>query len=132
MNVSLSKTGKFEANFDEALPELKCGAPGQWTFDYSVKVDADDSHLSPEGFVIENGRIQTYFDNAYAKRQPVRSCELIACHAARAIGKRLVAEKISVKAVSVTISGTPGANLTAQWHRPVNRKGVKRSVEVVA
>lgn len=123
MKLSLEKSGSFQSNFQTGSIEGKCGLPMSNSYEYFVRVNGTDKRLSPEGFIIENSRIQSYFDNTYALVTEFRSCELIASKAAKAIGEKLVSEKISVESVEVTISGTPGAKLSAAWQKSKGKEG---------
>lgn len=115
MKLTLDKSGAFQTWFISGDEDRKCGLPDTSTFNYSVKIEGTDARLSAEGFLVENSRIQQYFDKTYKKVQPVKSCERIACDAARALGEMIRREGRDVVSVTVTISGTPGANLTAIW-----------------
>lgn len=115
MKLTLEKSGSFNTHFIPGHDDQKCGMPLVDSFNYDVSIEGSDDHLTPEGFLIENGRIQEYFEQAYRKRQPVRSCEQIACDAAKQLASLVEAEGSKVSNVSVTIHGTPGAKITAVW-----------------
>lgn len=117
MPLRLEKQGTFTTSFIGS-PEYKCGPEATTQFAYQLRIDATNESLSPEGFIIENGRLQAYFDNAYSRPQPVKSCERIAADACKAIGERLIRERISVQAVRCSIAGTGQTMLTATWFRP--------------
>lgn len=117
MKIELERSGKFRTSFLHGDIDGKCGLPDAQEFSYTVRIYGTDKSLSPEGFIIENSRVQLYFDRTYAHVKQYRSCELIASKAAEALGRKLVSEGISIDKVSATISGTPGAQLTAVWER---------------
>lgn len=117
MELCLEREGEFDA-IGMVENGQKCGALGNRHYRYYVRIDATDTNLSPEGFIVENGRIHQYFINNYAT--PGRlwraiSCERMAALAAMRIGQRLLSEKISVTKVTVTIFGSNAARLTAMW-----------------
>lgn len=118
MNLKLSRVGTFTSQF-LGSSDLKCGPPSIETFQYEVVIKATDEKLSPQGFLIEHSRIQTFFDKHYPDGTRVKSCELIAMHAAKTIGSFLQNENISVRSVSVTISGSPMAKINAEWIPPI-------------
>lgn len=117
MLLTLEREGEFDAvNMVET--QTKCGPLGLKHYRYAVKIEATDESLSPEGFVIENGRVHQYFINNYAnprRRWPAISCEKMAIKAAHTIGQQLQKEGISVTAVRCTIFGSNNARLTAVW-----------------
>ena len=115
MKLTLDKSGVFTTWFISGQEHRKCGMAATTAFNYDVHIEGTDKKLSDEGFLIENGRIQEYFESTYAMPQPVRSCELIACIAARALAELLKKDGAHVYNVTVTIHGTPGAKLTAVW-----------------
>lgn len=115
MKVTLEKSGSFHTYFAHGDLDSKCGMPASQEFKYDVKVEGTDEQFTPEGFLIENSKIQTYFDDTYRHRRFYRSCEQIACDAARDLAKLVSKEGAQVHQVVVTIHGTPGAKLTAVW-----------------
>jgi hypothetical protein len=118
MNLSLEREGEFEP-VGMRENNHRCGPIGSMRYRYHVKIDATDESLSPEGFIIENGRVQEYFVSNYCsgKEWDALSCELMAARAAVDLGLILVAEDISVLRVTVTVFGSNNAKLMATWER---------------
>jgi hypothetical protein len=116
MILTLEREGEFETK-GMVETQTKCGPLGLQKYSYAVKIEATDESLSPEGFIIENGRVHNYFITRYAsgKGFAAVSCEEMARRAAMEIGKQLVKERISVTAVICTIKGSNNARLTAHW-----------------
>jgi hypothetical protein len=122
MNLCLEREGTFEPkNMREH--DNRCGHVGLMLYNYAVRIDATDEKLSPEGFVIENGRVHNYFITRYCSGKPhvAVSCERMAVRAAMEIGRTLVKEGISVHTVTCTIEGSNKARLTAIWKRETDR-----------
>ena len=94
---------------------MKCDLAHIAVYHYKVEITATNESLSPEGFIIENSRVHSYFIEAYAKPVPVMSCEKVAMKAAEDLGEMLKAENISVVSVKATITGSNGALLSAEW-----------------
>ena len=118
MELCLEREGEFNpVNMRENM--RRCGQLGLMHYKYAVKIEATDANLSPEGFVIENGRVHNYFHTRYCSGRPwtAMSCENMASKAAMDIGRTLVKEGISVHTVQVTITGSNNARLTAVWKR---------------
>jgi hypothetical protein len=128
MNLSLEREGEFvPVNMVEN--NTRCGQLGHMLYRYIVRVEATDERLSPEGFVIENGRLHNYFLTRYCdvkKKFNAVSCERMAVKAAHEIGKTLLKEKISVTSVQVTIFGSNNARLTAIWKNDLKAKRTRR------
>jgi|SRR5277367_4527081 len=118
MILSLERDGEFDpVNMREQ--SNRCGHIGLMKYRYAVRIEATNESLSPEGFVIENGRIHNYFLTRYCSGRPWKaiSCENMASKAAMEIGRTLVKEGISVIMVSCTIMGSNAARLSAVWRR---------------
>jgi len=127
MNLTLEREGEFEpVNMVEN--SSRCGQLGLMHYRYFVRVEATDERLSPEGFVIENGRVHDYFLTRYCdpkKSFKAMSCERMAVKAAMEIGRTLVEEEISVTSVQVTIFGSNNARLTAVWKNGGRKRAKK-------
>lgn len=119
MKMSLEREGEFEP---VAMRENnhRCGPMGQMHYRYAVKIFATDGSLSPEGFIIENGRVHEYFVQNYCsgKEWDALSCEKMAAKAATDLGNIMFNEGITVVAVKVTIFGSNNARLIAEWVAP--------------
>jgi hypothetical protein len=85
-------------------------------YQYFVRINANDSHLSKSGFVMNNEEIQTYFDNRFGKLAPHWtgiSCELMALASARELCSMLLKEGIAIYSVVVRLKGSNGAWIEA-------------------
>lgn len=112
--LMMEKAGKFKPAFTPN-PASKCDLPEHDIYRFHCKVLATDEVLTPEGFILDNVKINEFFDTAY-NGLPQMSCERMAAHGARGIGTLLHGMGISVRTVTVKIGGSNGAWLTAQWH----------------
>lgn len=105
MKLSLDKTGELVVQ----------------PFPYRVHVEADQ--LNDLGYIIENGRIQAYFDNHNPETNchsgkaisGWSSCERIAIKAAQDIAQMVYQGGVNPRTVSVSIGGSGETTLTAYW-----------------
>src|SRR5215831_3359298 len=101
MKMELKKEGNFVAQFDGDC-ERKCDLSRIMAYHYCVVISATDDKLTAEGFIIENSRVQSYFDDVYDQPQPARSCELMARDGSVGLAQLMQHEGISVLAVTTT------------------------------
>jgi hypothetical protein len=118
MEISLTRAGSFHA--DKMVPNgHKCAAMHTKIYRYEVSIQATAVRLTPEGYVINNERVQGYFDERWGQLAPqpwdAISCENLALTSAREIGTELVAQGIEVICVNCMIEGSNGARITAKW-----------------
>lgn len=114
MTLNIECSGWFQATM-RGDPSFKCDLALINQYHYLVIIEATDERLSPEGFIIEASRVQSYFDQTYAVGEtgPVMSCELIARKTARDLCALLKRENVSVTKVNASIKGAHGAHITA-------------------
>ena len=114
MKLKMERQGQFIVNWTVSAT-TQCGVPGNNILSYRVKLETSDKHLDPNGFIIDNNKIQEYFVQTYGKVEKFVSCELIASAACRDFRKML----LNLWAIEVAISGNPTAAwLTAHWSKP--------------
>src|SRR5262245_40668250 len=71
-----------EGEFKGMRPSLQqCGKVGQVDYRYFVTIEATNKHLTPEGYVMENRWVESYFQNRYGPRRNCPSCEEMAQNA---------------------------------------------------
>jgi hypothetical protein len=115
MQVSLERSGQFHAVNMVPTP-CKCASMRTKVYSYFVRINASDSHLSREGFVLNNEEIQTYFDSRFGKNAATWqgiSCERMALASARELCQMLLRESVSLTNVIVRIKGSNGAWIEA-------------------
>jgi len=120
MKLVMSRNGAFNpVNMVGNILTDRCGQPHMKTLNYSVEIEATDESMSPEGFVIENGRIHDYFLKKFCSGRPWEaiSCERMAINSAMDIGRLLIRESISVISVTCTMVGSNEARIKATWQR---------------
>lgn len=118
MEISLVRGGSFHA--DKMIPNAhKCAAMHTKIYRYEVTIEARATRLTPEGYVINNERVQGYFDERWGQLAPepwqAISCENLALTSAREIAHRLKQDEIEVTCVRCMIVGSNGAKITATW-----------------
>lgn len=120
LELTMERSGEFKPAF-VAVPGHpgKCDLPTADVYRYHCEVKAMDTRLSPEGFIMDNARIQSFFEACFNGLTEM-SCERMASHAARNLGLMLLNERIEVTCVTTKIGGSNGAWLTARWV-PTNR-----------
>lgn len=108
------REGEFLANWTTMA--TKCGPlTAQPIYKYVCDITTAPQ-LDENGFILDNLEIHNYFVKTYSKQLPAVSCERMAAHAVKTI--RLMATRIQLPliSVSVSISGMPGAWLTATYN----------------
>ena len=117
MLIEITRSGKFRALRMQDNSH-KCGAMRSKAYEYAVKIEALDVHLTPEGFLINNENIHLYFQVNFGelttRNWDAMSCENMARKAAKDLRDMLLNESIAVICVSVSIKGSNGAWLTAK------------------
>jgi hypothetical protein len=114
ITFKMRRRGEFIANF--TTTKNQCGSGGQQLYRYVCEIEVGES-LDDHGFILDNYRVQGYFDREYAKPQIARSCERIADIAVGDFRTMLEEQGREIHRVSVTISGSDVAGLTATWKR---------------
>jgi hypothetical protein len=117
MLISIERAGRVRAK--NMIPNAhKCAAMSTKVYHYWCRIEASDTKLSPEGYVFNNERVQEFFENKFGmKAAPwdAISCERMALVSAQEICEQLLAEGIDVHCVKVTITGSNGAKITAEY-----------------
>lgn len=128
LELTMERSGTFKPKLIATPGHVgKCDMPTKDVYRYHAEVTATDEHLSKEGFIMDNARIQDFFDHAYNGMKEM-SCERMASFAARGIGGMLEKEHISATGCKVQIGGSNGAWLTAVW-KPSKKGSVSASAE---
>jgi hypothetical protein len=113
----LKRDGKFKAT--SMVPNNhKCGSMRSIVYTYSVKIKAAGSKLTPEGFVLNNELVHEYFIGKFGVKAPkwdAVSCELMALTAAKELADLICSQGVDCRSVWVSITGSNGAKITAQW-----------------
>jgi|SRR5581483_8531651 len=112
LTFTMSRTGTFVANFTSA--QNQCGGEGQQIYNYTVEITIGES-LDDHGFVLDNYKVQEYFDREYKHVEGARSCERIAQIAVHDFRNMLENRGRDVHSIRVTIAGSSFAGLTATW-----------------
>jgi len=115
MQVSLERAGQFHA-VNMVPSTCKCASMRTKHYRYFVRINADDSHLTREGFVLDNAQIQVYFDSRFGRLAPRWqgiSCERMALTAARELCQKLLASAVALQNVIVRLRGSNGAWIEA-------------------
>lgn len=119
MQLELERSGKFKATH-LVNNHHKCGAMANRVYFYDVKIQAKDTRLTPEGYVMNNELIQTYFDKRFgadAGPWEAISCEKMALTTANDLATQLLDTHIDTLCVKCTIHGSNGALITAIWSK---------------
>lgn len=115
MLVSIERAGKVRAS-SMISNAHKCAAMRTRKYQYHCLIVANDTKLTPEGYVLNNEQVQEFFERKFGRLAPrwdAMSCELMALTSARELFDRLLANGIDVVSVQVTITGSNGAKITA-------------------
>ena len=118
MLIELTRAGKIHASTMIPNP-TKCAAMRTKTYPYAVRIEATDKKLSPEGYIFNNERIQSYFDYRFghlAKPWHAESCENMALTACHELAQIMLNEGIEVKCVECQILGSNGAKIRGIWN----------------
>jgi hypothetical protein len=114
MTMTLERTGQFAVTWTESN-ENQCGLHGTQILTYRVKITSDTSNLNTQGFIVDNDKIQHYFDTRYKNVKEFGSCEHLAMIACKDLRLLCTKDGAIVKAVDVEISGAPHSKLTCSW-----------------
>lgn len=117
MYLILERAGTFRA-INMIDTATKCGAMAMNSYNYRVKIQAKPKPLTPQGYVINNEEIQNFFDERFgekAKPWMAFSCENMARVSCEELGALLQNRKIKIKLILVTLEGSNGALITAEW-----------------
>jgi hypothetical protein len=120
MLINLERAGKFHASTMHPNPH-KCAAMRTRTYQYHVRIEASDKVLTPEGFLINNERLQEYFDSRFGHKAPkweAISCEHMALAAAQELSQIMLNDGIDVQCVECRILGSNGATIEGIWRKP--------------
>jgi|HubBroStandDraft_2_1064218.scaffolds.fasta_scaffold00006_74 hypothetical protein len=101
------------------------------TYPYWVRIEGTDRKLSPEGYLFNNERIQSYFDNRFghlAKPWRAESCENMALEACKDLSRIMLDEGIDVKCVECQILGSNGAKIRGIWNAPGEEQTGRESI----
>lgn len=124
ITLTVNREGAFIAG-PNTEHEAQCGRVGAKQYRYQCAIEVDGSTLrEPEGFVIDNGLIQEYFETTYGADAHVegakcRSCENMAKDAIEYIRgyfeKGGSYQMVRVLSITVTIWGSDFSHITAVW-----------------
>ena len=116
MQLILERGGKVKAT--NMVPNShKCAAMKTRIYEYQVIIEANDSHLTPEGYLLNNEYVATYFEGTFGVKAPrwdAMSCENMARKAAKEICKMLTEQGVSCDHVTVRLKGSNSAWITAK------------------
>jgi len=118
MLLRLERSGRFNASGSMIPNARKCGSMRSKVYSYTVRIEATDSRLTVEGFVLNNEVVGDYFDRKYGRSAPkwdAVSCELMALTAAKELADIICGQGVDCRKVLVTITGSNGARITASW-----------------
>lgn len=123
MILRLERSGRFNAAKTMIPNRHKCGSMGSKVYSYTVRIEATDSTLTAEGFVLNNEIVGDYFHRKYGPQAPkweAISCELMALTAAKELADIICSQGVDCRTVHVTIEGSNGATITASWEAKRN------------
>jgi hypothetical protein len=118
MYVRLVRSGRFNATRTMIPNAHKCGSMGSKVYSYTVEIEATDSRLTAEGFILNNEVVGEYFEGKYGKhanKWEAVSCELMALTAAKELADIICSHGVDCRKVHVSIKGSNGAIITASW-----------------
>lgn len=112
----LTREGRLNASRTMTPTNCKCAAMKTRVYPWKVRIEGTDRRLSKSGFLLNNERVGSYFDERWgAKAKPWNavSCELMALTSAKELCAMVHAEA-DVTLVEVSIRGSNGAWITAR------------------
>ncbi len=100
----------------------QCGREGARSYKYKVTIEATDKYLTPQGFVMDNFHIWSYFNEKYVvKKTPCDSCEKMALEAIHHFRILFEGTKelrpVDLRSIYVMISGAEGSSIEAEWKK---------------
>jgi hypothetical protein len=118
--LKLERSGRFNTTRSMIPNAHKCGSMGSKVYSYTVRIEATDSRLTVEGFLLNNELVGTYFETKYgrkAEKWDAMSCELMAMTAAKELADMICNQGVDCRKVHVSITGSNGAMITASWEK---------------
>lgn len=123
--LRINREGSFIVTSEQEHPQ-QCGKIGQQNYRYFVTIEATNSKLTKEGYVMENLWVDQYFQSEYGSAtgivQSVDSCESMAQKAikhfhAKFYSKGAPCKGINVIRILVRIYGTDVSFIEAEWKK---------------
>lgn len=120
LKLSLDKEGSFTTQ--TIGPD---GGPISQAYPYRVHLEANRSTLTQDGYIIENSRLQDYFDtlhtltncHSWHTSTGAPSCELLACKAVADLKAEIQAGGVELFTITVSIGGSGDTRLSATWNK---------------
>lgn len=116
ITFKMRRRGEFIVNF--TTTKNQCGSGGQKLYRYVCEIEVGEA-LDDHGFILDNYKVQEYFDREYGNATTAYSCERIAQIATMTFLNMLRNRQREVHRISVTIFGSEQAGLTATWRKEV-------------
>ena len=117
--LRINREGKFIVDPD-AETDGQCGFTGARMYRYFVSIEADNSKLTPEGFVMENQWVDDYFQYTYMRKGvKAPSCEEMAQaaihHFRNVFATHKDLEGVNLRRILVRIHGSDVSFIEGEW-----------------
>lgn len=115
--LRINREGSFSVTPAEGA-ETQCGTVGKRDYTYFVSIEATNRRLTPEGYVMENGLTDEYFQKTYnGKTMVCPSCEQMAQDAIEYFRSKFDYEGApELTRIYVRINGTPFSFIEGEWN----------------
>lgn len=138
MKLLLKRKGTFHAHWNST--HRMCGVPTRsysgrellsYQYSYECLIEAG-TKLDSNGFIIDQLKVDEYFNTKYEKVGPAKSCEIIAQHAVKDIADMLKDNDgmKEVYRIAVTVAFNELASMTCEWVKPEAKKNVDEPIAV--
>lgn len=137
MKLLLKRKGTFHAHWNST--HRMCGVPTKsysgrellsYQYSYECLIEAG-TKLDSNGFIIDQLKVDEYFNTKYEKVGPAKSCEIIAQHAVKDIADMLKDNGMKeVYRIAVTVAFNELASMTCEWVKPEAKKNVDEPIAV--
>lgn len=112
MRLCIEREGEFPVGWTHSNHK-QCGNVGTPILQFRVAIECDHEALTPEGWIIDNNAIPSYFREKYERVKDFQSCEHIAATAVEELFHNCKLAGSRPCSVRVSVTGIPGSWITA-------------------
>lgn len=123
MLVSINREGRFTIPYSARRSYGQCGAEGATQYKYFVTIQASNTGLTSDGYVMENQYVDDYFQEEYTRNEnpDAVSCEDMAQRAVEHFIARFYGDPelmlVEVQRIYVRIHGSDISFIEAEWKK---------------
>lgn len=112
IKLTLNQSGFFDV-YTDGNRSNQCGPLGNSTNHYVVQIECRGNDLCAQGFIVDNTRLQRFFEHMFRRTESYPSCEAMAVQACTEVAMWLQNEGREPTRISVEIGPAPNREVTA-------------------